>query len=110
MAHLMETQKQQMDFMSVMMRQELSNTNNISLLADISSQTLYSINSLVNNIQSIKGTVEKINGKIPGPGPGLTPPIPPVPPKPKPPVPPIPPKPEFLFYCQHCNCMVDRCP
>lgn len=102
-----------MDLMSVMMRQELSNTNNITILTDLTGQTLYSINSLVNNIQSIKGTVEKINGKIPGPGPGPTPPIPPippVPPKPKPPVPPTLPKPEFLFYCQHCNCMVDRCP
>ena len=122
-AHLMQTQKQQMDIMSDLMHQEISNTNNISILADISSQTLYSIERLVNkvesiddNMESIKDTVKNINDKMPEPGPlpprpvppGPTPPVPPIPPVP--PVPPVPPKPEILFYCQHCNRMVTNCP
>lgn len=107
-----------MDLMSVMMEQEVRNTQHIEILADISGQTLYSINSLVasvekinDNVSKINDTVSKINGKMPEPGPlppgpGPTPPIPPVPPKPKP----VPPKPEVLFYCQHCNQMVSWCP
>ena len=98
------------------MKQELSNTQHIEILADISGQTLYSIDRLVQSVEKINDNVSKINSKIPGPGPGPTPPIPPtppvppVPPKPKPPVPPVPPKPELLFYCQHCNRMVTKCP
>ena len=66
-------------------------------------------------MEKINDNVSKINGKMPEPGPGPTPPVPPVPPKPVPPkpvppLPPVPPKPEFLFYCQHCNRMVSRCP
>lgn len=110
--------------MSVMMQQELRNTQHIEILTDISGQTLYSIERLVNkvesiddNMESIKDTVKNINGKIPEPGPvpiPPKPPVPPVPPKPSPkPVPPKPsPKsnPEVLFYCQHCNSMVTNCP
>lgn len=102
--------------MSVMMKQELSNTHNIEILADISGQTLYSIDRLVQSVEKINDNVSKINSKIPEPGPlppgpvppgpGPTPPIPPIPPKPKP----VPPKPEVLFYCQHCNRMVLQCP
>ena len=99
--------------MSVMMKQELSNTHNIEILADISGQTLYSINSLVNSVSKINDNVSKINSKMPEPGPLPPGPVPPGPgptPPPVPPVPPVPPKPEFLFYCQHCNQMVSRCP
>lgn len=119
-AHLMETQLQYGELMSMMMQQEVRNTQHIEILTDISGQTLYSIERLVNkvesiddNMESIKDTVKNINGKIPEPGPGPIPPkppVPPVPPKPKPPVPPVPQKPEVLFYCQHCNRMVLQCP
>lgn len=127
MTNLMTTQN---EIMMLMMKQELSNTHNIEILADLSGQTLYSIDRLVNkvdsindNIQKMSENVESINGKMPEPGPlppgpvppgpgpkPPVPPVPPVPPKPKPPVPPVPPKPEFLFYCQHCNRMVLQCP
>lgn len=96
--------------MILMMKQELSNTHNIEILADISGQTLYSINCLVQSVEKINDNVSKINSKMPEPGP--KPPVPPIPPKPKPPVPPVPPKPEpeYVFYCQHCNQWVLRCP
>ena len=98
--------------MILMMKQELSNTHNIEILADISGQTLYSINSLVNSVSNIKDTVSKINSKMPEPGPGPIPPIPPIPP-----VPPIPPKPKPVidgsikfFWCQCRGHYVRFCP
>lgn len=106
-----------MDLMRVMMKQELSNTHNIEILAYISGQTLYSINSLVQSVEKINDNVSKINSKIPEPGPGPIPPKPPVPPVPPVPPKPVPPKPKpiidgsiKLFWCQCHSHYVRFCP